>query len=124
MCILIYYNFNVPFERIICINYFFFPTELSYQEIVSPAHLSLIANMSGCFRRNLIQKCTNMCFHKKYRTLDGTCNNLQNPSWGSANSALNRLLPARYENGFNTPIGRFVPHSVYLKYDTELLTSK
>ncbi|XP_053395477.1 peroxidasin-like isoform X2 [Mercenaria mercenaria] len=86
-------------------NYDLEGNELSYQEIVSPAHLSLIANMSGCFRRNLPQKCTNMCFHKKYRTLDGTCNNLQNPSWGSANSALQRLLPAQYENGFNSPIG-------------------
>ncbi|XP_052775467.1 peroxidasin homolog isoform X2 [Mya arenaria] len=80
-------------------------SELTYQEIVSPAHLNLIANMSGCFRRTLPQKCTNMCFHKKYRTLDGTCNNLQHPSWGSANSALQRLLPPHYENGFNAPKG-------------------
>ncbi|XP_052240639.1 peroxidasin homolog [Dreissena polymorpha] len=79
--------------------------ELSYQEIVSPAHLALIANMSGCFRRTFPQRCTNMCFHKKYRTLDGTCNNLQSPSWGSSNSALQRLLPPEYENGFNSPKG-------------------
>ncbi|KAH3733112.1 hypothetical protein DPMN_039537 [Dreissena polymorpha] len=80
--------------------------ELSYQEIVSPAHLALIANMSGCFRRTFPQRCTNMCFHKKYRTLDGTCNNLQSPSWGSSNSALQRLLPPEYENGFNSPKGK------------------
>ena len=87
--------------------YFYSFLELSYRELVSPAHLSLIANMSGCFRRTLPQKCSSMCFHKKYRTFDGSCNNLQNPSWGSANSPLQRMLPAQYENGFNTPKGRF-----------------
>lgn len=80
-------------------------SELSYSELVSPAHLSLIANMSGCFRRTLPQRCTNMCFHKKYRTFDGSCNNLQHPSWGSTNSPLKRLLPPQYENGFNSPVG-------------------
>lgn len=80
-------------------------SDISYKELVSPAHLALIANMSGCFRRTLPQRCTNMCFHKKYRTFDGSCNNLQNPSWGSANSPLKRLLPPQYENGFNSPVG-------------------
>ena len=48
-----------------------------------------------------------MCFHKKYRTMDGSCNNLQNPSWGASNSPLKRLLPPQYENGFNSPVGKF-----------------
>lgn len=46
-----------------------------------------------------------MCYHKKYRTIDGTCNNLDNPMWGASLTAFRRLLRPMYENGFNTPMG-------------------
>ncbi|ESO94460.1 hypothetical protein LOTGIDRAFT_161152 [Lottia gigantea] len=77
----------------------------SYRELVSPPHLALIANMSGCSRRPLDTDCTNICFHRKYRTLNGICNNFKNPTWGASNQAFTRLLPPIYENGFNTPVG-------------------
>ncbi|XP_046346605.2 peroxidasin-like isoform X1 [Haliotis rufescens] len=79
--------------------------EENYRELVSPSHLSLIANMSGC--RNQYQNidCSNTCFHRKYRTLDGTCNNFNQPDWGASNKAFLRLLEPIYENGFNTPVG-------------------
>ncbi|XP_071176932.1 peroxidasin-like isoform X1 [Mytilus edulis] len=78
----------------------------SYTDIISPGHLMLIANMSGCLSvpRDILN-CNNMCYHRKYRTLDGTCNNLQNPTWGSSVTGFKRLLPPIYENGFNTPVG-------------------
>ncbi|KAL3869555.1 hypothetical protein ACJMK2_042223 [Sinanodonta woodiana] len=79
--------------------------EQSYQELVSPSHLALIAEMAGCMNRVSPDECSNMCFHKKYRAIDGVCNNLQNPEWGSSNTAFRRLLKPIYENGFNTPIG-------------------
>ena len=34
-----------------------------------------------------------------WRHLDGSCNNLDNPRWGSANVAQNRLIPAEWETG-------------------------
>ena len=40
-----------------------------------------------------------VCLLNKYRTFDGTCNNLQQPSWGSALSPLERLAPAEYDDG-------------------------
>ncbi|XP_052823062.1 peroxidasin homolog [Octopus bimaculoides] len=79
--------------------------ELSYRELLSPEHIQLIANLSGCFRRYPNIDCSDMCFHKKYRSFDGTCNNLLNPASGASNQAFRRLLPPRYENGFNTPVG-------------------
>uniref|UniRef100_T1IUB6 Chorion peroxidase n=1 Tax=Strigamia maritima TaxID=126957 RepID=T1IUB6_STRMM len=39
----------------------------------------------------------------KYRNIDGTCNNLIRPQWGSTNTCLLRLLPPNYGNGFNSP---------------------
>lgn len=79
--------------------------ENSYLELVSPAHLHMIANMSGCLRHMYRPDCSESCFHKIYRSLDGSCNNLHNPTWGAANVPFLRLLDPIYENGFNTPVG-------------------
>lgn len=35
--------------------------------------------------------------NSRYRRLDGQCNNLRNPRWGSAMNCQPRLLPANYE---------------------------
>ena len=82
--------------------------EENYRELISPEHLHLIAYMSGCSKEMPRIDCSDMCFHKKYRAIDGSCNNLQNPTYGSANRAFKRLLAPRYENGFNTPVGNVV----------------
>ncbi|KAK3087688.1 hypothetical protein FSP39_009192 [Pinctada imbricata] len=39
----------------------------------------------------------------KYRTIDGTCNNLKHPQWGSASTAQARFLEAHYDNGYDSP---------------------
>uniref|UniRef100_A0A2M3ZYF0 Putative peroxidase n=1 Tax=Anopheles triannulatus TaxID=58253 RepID=A0A2M3ZYF0_9DIPT len=46
---------------------------------------------------------TNCNVTSPYRTLDGTCNNLQNPSWGAANTAYGRLIEADYGDGVKSP---------------------
>ncbi|XP_029672350.1 uncharacterized protein LOC115240990 [Formica exsecta] len=38
----------------------------------------------------------------RYRTSDGSCNNLQNLWWGSAMSAMQRFLPPEYQDGVQT----------------------
>uniref|UniRef100_A0A182PUT0 Heme peroxidase 1 n=1 Tax=Anopheles epiroticus TaxID=199890 RepID=A0A182PUT0_9DIPT len=43
------------------------------------------------------------CPNAPYRTFDGTCNNLQNPSWGAANTLFARLIPAKYSDGKSQP---------------------
>jgi hypothetical protein len=35
----------------------------------------------------------------KFRTFDGTCNNLKTPKWGSAGTPLQRVLPNAYAEG-------------------------
>ncbi|CAL1685408.1 unnamed protein product [Lasius platythorax] len=39
----------------------------------------------------------------KYRSIDGTCNNLDNPSWGSAMTAYTRVLFSQYFDGIQEP---------------------
>lgn len=46
-----------------------------------------------------------MCFHSKYRSIDGRCNNLQHPTWGSSLTGFRRLLKPIYEDGFGKPVG-------------------
>ncbi|GMS93912.1 hypothetical protein PENTCL1PPCAC_16087, partial [Pristionchus entomophagus] len=80
---------------------------VSFELLLAPAHVQTIMELTGCqnglFKN--VNPCSNMCFHMKYRSYDGQCNNIDYPQWGAAQTANVRLLPAQYENGFNTPIG-------------------
>ncbi|CAG0917148.1 unnamed protein product [Notodromas monacha] len=40
---------------------------------------------------------------QRYRTIDGSCNNLRNPSWGMTNTAMQRILPPTYNDGVWEP---------------------
>nr|AIN39490.1 POX-F [Spodoptera exigua] len=39
------------------------------------------------------------CAKSRYRSIDGTCNNLQRPDWGISNAAFGRIAPADYDDG-------------------------
>lgn len=39
------------------------------------------------------------CQQSRYRSYDGSCNNLQNPTWGLANTRYGRLVYPRYSDG-------------------------
>uniref|UniRef100_A0A2P2HZE6 Peroxidasin-like n=3 Tax=Hirondellea gigas TaxID=1518452 RepID=A0A2P2HZE6_9CRUS len=80
-------------------------TDFNYQGLLSPDNLELLTNLSGCLAHRRTVSCSDMCFHLKYRTIDGTCNNMDNPIWGSSLTGFQRLLPPIYENGFNSPVG-------------------
>ena len=38
----------------------------------------------------------------RYRTINGTCNNLEHPLLGAANTPLTRLIPSQYEDGISS----------------------
>lgn len=77
----------------------------SVSKLISPANLELIGNLSGCETVRRFGDCEDLCFHSKYRSIDGSCNNHVNGLWGSSLTPLRRVLPPIYENGFNTPVG-------------------
>ncbi|XP_028827112.1 peroxidasin [Denticeps clupeoides] len=83
-------------------------TTFRYNDLVSPRFLDMIANLSGCTAHRRINNCSDICFHQKYRSHDGTCNNLQHPMWGASLTAFERLLKSVYDNGFNLPRGATV----------------
>uniref|UniRef100_T1PGN3 Cell adhesion molecule-related/down-regulated by oncogenes n=1 Tax=Musca domestica TaxID=7370 RepID=T1PGN3_MUSDO len=76
-----------------------------FKDLLSREHLHLVAELSGCMEHREMPNCTDMCFHSKYRSIDGTCNNLLHPTWGASLTAFRRLEKPIYENGFSLPIG-------------------
>lgn len=54
------------------------------------------------------------CFRSRYRTVDGTCNNLINPRLGAAGECIPRMLPAEYADKISAPkvsiTGRSLPN--------------
>ncbi|CAI5442646.1 unnamed protein product [Caenorhabditis angaria] len=46
----------------------------------------------------------NLCYHMMYRTLDGTCNNLEKPMQGSAFRRFIRHFPPQYDDGKGEPV--------------------
>ncbi|KAK4300435.1 hypothetical protein Pmani_027361 [Petrolisthes manimaculis] len=52
------------------------------------------------------------CPPSRYRTLDGTCNNPDQPRWGAANTPYLRLLPAWYSDGVSNPRAALSGHQL------------
>ncbi|KIH57777.1 immunoglobulin I-set domain protein, partial [Ancylostoma duodenale] len=81
------------------------PKNVSYEAVLAPSHVQTLMELSGCQTGQFKTACTDMCFHSKYRSYDGQCNNFDHPMWGVSQMPLLRLLPPIYENGFSTPVG-------------------
>ena len=65
----------------------------------------VLATLSECRAYKDDINCTDSCLHSKYRSFDGTCNNVKHPCYGAAEMAFLRLLEADYEDGTNLPRG-------------------
>ncbi|XP_032290596.1 peroxidasin [Drosophila virilis] len=79
--------------------------QYEFRDLLSREHLHLVAELSGCMEHREMPNCTDMCFHSRYRSIEGTCNNLMHPTWGASLTAFRRLAPPIYENGFSMPVG-------------------
>ncbi|KRZ83387.1 Peroxidasin -like protein [Trichinella sp. T8] len=86
----LHFNLSTPFE---------------YPHVLSKGHVALISELTGCNVHREMPKCNDMCFHRKYRSYDGSCNNFEHPLRGASLTSFKRLLPPIYENGFDQPVG-------------------
>ncbi|XP_014234958.1 peroxidase-like [Trichogramma pretiosum] len=58
------------------------------------------SQLPDCPRRGIVPQCPPASL--RYRTTDGSCNNLRELWWGSAMSTMQRFLPAAYEDGIES----------------------
>ena len=67
--------------------------------LLTEEEIAKLYSESGC--QDVIS--TPSCFNRwKYRTINGTCNNLIRPTWGAANTPFQRLILPQYEDGIST----------------------
>ncbi|XP_032877969.1 thyroid peroxidase [Amblyraja radiata] len=79
--------------------------------LLSVNALKALATASGCLPHMQPPTCHNSCLARKYRSINGNCNNRNNPSWGASNTALVRWLAPSYEDGFSQPKGWNADHT-------------
>lgn len=91
----------------IFVSLLFSADDYEYKDLLTPSQLETLGRFSGCIsHRKPKRNCSlDMCFHARYRSIDGSCNNFAEPMWGMSYTPFERLLNAEYENGFNLPIG-------------------
>uniref|UniRef100_A0AC35U6B6 ShKT domain-containing protein n=1 Tax=Rhabditophanes sp. KR3021 TaxID=114890 RepID=A0AC35U6B6_9BILA len=83
------------------------------EDIVKRRHISIndVRNSNGKFGcvtplpPNDCRK--NLCYHLKFRSFDGSCNNLDEPLWGAAFTPFHRLKKPIYDDGFSAPVSSF-----------------
>ena len=71
---------------------------------LTECELEVLQKLSGCEEHDREVDCSD-CFHQKYRSYDGTCNNLDYPLWGASDIPFKRLQPPTYEDGIGLPVG-------------------
>ena len=71
---------------------------------LSSCELEILGRLSGCEEHREKAQCSD-CFHRQYRSIDGTCNNLDHPLQGAAATPFKRLLKPDYEDGVGLPVG-------------------
>ncbi|CAJ0958538.1 unnamed protein product, partial [Mesorhabditis belari] len=74
------------------------------RRVLAPEDMQTIWRTRPCSDVQQAPDCqTNLCFHLKFRSFDGTCNNLQRTLEGSAYTTYSRLLTAQYDDGVQAP---------------------
>uniref|UniRef100_A0AC35TJD0 ShKT domain-containing protein n=1 Tax=Rhabditophanes sp. KR3021 TaxID=114890 RepID=A0AC35TJD0_9BILA len=101
-------------------------SEISTRIVLAQSqHMQQIKEITQCGSENPSNNCSvNLCYHKQFRTLDGTCNNLATTNRGASFTNFVRLLPPLYEDGVGVWAGKsrlFRPNA--RKVTREILTS-
>ncbi len=71
---------------------------------LSDCELEVLGQLSGCSEHQRVADCSS-CYHQKYRSVDGSCNNLDNPLQGASDIPFKRLIKPAYDDGVGLPVG-------------------
>ncbi|KAH7717206.1 hypothetical protein AAVH_15395 [Aphelenchoides avenae] len=84
--------------------------DLRYRQTISTEDVAKFVDNPGCEPPLPEPNCaSNMCYHKQFRSMDGSCNNLQRPLAGAAFSPYIRLRPPVYDDMLNAPASSLRP---------------
>ncbi|XP_041643839.1 eosinophil peroxidase-like [Cheilinus undulatus] len=70
---------------------------------ITEDQLKVISELTGCAARSRPPQCMKQL--DMFRTADNSCNNRENPRWGSSNTPFARWLPSEYQDGESFPKG-------------------
>ncbi|XP_021965343.1 peroxidasin homolog isoform X1 [Folsomia candida] len=102
--------------------------DFSYDDLLTTSQLETLGSLSGCISHRRMNFSCNQdkCFNRKYRTIDGTCNNPSQIMWGASYTPFQRLLTSQYENAFNLPKGWTASkqYNGYTLPDARVVTNK
>ncbi|KAL7075683.1 hypothetical protein ACQ4LE_005051, partial [Meloidogyne hapla] len=79
--------------------------DTTIRRTISTSDVRVSNNAFGCSPALTRPNCNkNLCYHLKFRTLDGTCNNLEKPLFGAAFMPLSRLKEPVYDDKLAAPV--------------------
>uniref|UniRef100_A0A915MUL1 ShKT domain-containing protein n=1 Tax=Meloidogyne javanica TaxID=6303 RepID=A0A915MUL1_MELJA len=79
--------------------------DTTIRRTISTSDVRVSNNAFGCSPALTRPNCNkNLCYHLKFRTLDGTCNNLEKPLFGAAFMPLARLKEPVYDDKMAAPV--------------------
>ena len=80
-------------------------SNLGLSSLADKRKLAKVVITSAC--SGLRANCSDTEYHSQYRTLDGSCNNLETPLWGAAPMPFARMLDPVYfdPDGLSDPVG-------------------
>ena len=123
-CILLSFFFHSNDPSLPPLQTFIFVSLFSFSWSVSPADIRNRLSRTSITGTPLAESCPekkqHICQPQKYRHATSFCNNVQNPTWGSADTNYGRLLQASYSDGkfnefllFNmSPINYYAPPGI------------
>lgn len=91
----------------------------------SDHHQELLLHHKDLMERYLAENHNTRCWSgNRFRNIDGTCNNLHNPYWGSILTPYYRLIPPLYEDHVSQPRSKGLPNARELSLGLNELTRK
>lgn len=92
----------------------FFP-DVSFRRTISSLDIEGSNKQFGCAPQQDFTDCNrNLCYNLRYRTMDGSCNNLENPFFGASAIPYVRTKAPIYDDGIGAPTCKYcITRSTY-----------